>query len=182
MQLAATCEAGFSPLCMQLYGNSQDPLPEAALWAVDHGAAGRRHQHGLSGRQGRQEEWWISLLLCEPDSTDSTSREDRRDRSRPRTGVPVTAKIRLGWDDDCIWSDPELARGLEDRSASPPSRFTAARRKMRLQGIEVRHRRHRRSQGCDAKSIPYRSSAMATSRPPGRCPVTMVEAHRLRCA
>src|SRR5688500_1046184 len=37
LKLAATCAAD-QPLCMQLYGNSGDPLPDAARWAVDHGA------------------------------------------------------------------------------------------------------------------------------------------------
>ena len=40
LALAATNEHD-RPLCMQLYGNDHDPLPEAARWAVDHGAAGR---------------------------------------------------------------------------------------------------------------------------------------------
>ena len=26
------------PVGMQLYGNAEDPLPEAAIWAIDHGA------------------------------------------------------------------------------------------------------------------------------------------------
>ncbi len=38
MRLAATAP-GYEPLCMQLYGNKHDQLPEAAIWAVDHGAA-----------------------------------------------------------------------------------------------------------------------------------------------
>ena len=47
MKLAATCDAD-KPLCMQLYGNGDDPLPEAACWAVDHGA-GTRDVASLSG-------------------------------------------------------------------------------------------------------------------------------------
>ena len=109
MQLAATCETD-SPLCMQLYGNSQDPLPEAALWAVDHGAVIVDINMGcpvdkIAKKNGG------SLLLCDPDSTIRLA-EKIVETITPRTGVPVTAKIRLGWDDDCIVG-PELARGLE---------------------------------------------------------------------
>ena len=98
MQLAATCEAD-SPLSMQLYGNSQDPLPEAALWAIDHGVDKVAKKNGGS------------LLLCDPESTIRLA-EKIVETVTPRTGVPVTAKIRLGWDDDCIVG-PSLARGLE---------------------------------------------------------------------
>ena len=37
LALAATCPED-GPLSMQLYGNDSDPLPDAARWAVDHGA------------------------------------------------------------------------------------------------------------------------------------------------
>jgi tRNA-dihydrouridine synthase len=37
LYLAATNDED-RPVGMQLYGNSEDPLPEAAVWAVDHGA------------------------------------------------------------------------------------------------------------------------------------------------
>ena len=109
MQLAATCEAD-SPLCMQLYGNAQDPLPEAALWAVDHGAKVVDINMGCPVDKVAKKNGG-SLLLCEPDSTIRLA-ERIVETVTPRTGVPVTAKIRLGWDDDCIVG-PALARGLE---------------------------------------------------------------------
>ena len=37
MALAATAP-GDRPFGMQLYGSPSDPLPEAAIWAIDHGA------------------------------------------------------------------------------------------------------------------------------------------------
>ncbi|MEE2907086.1 MAG: tRNA dihydrouridine synthase DusB [Planctomycetota bacterium] len=109
MKLAATCEPD-SPLCMQLYGNDQDPLPEAALWAVDHGAVIVDINMGCPVDKVAKKHGG-SLLLCDPSSTIRLA-ERIVETVTPRTGVPVTAKIRLGWDDDCIVG-PELARGLE---------------------------------------------------------------------
>jgi tRNA-dihydrouridine synthase B len=64
MKLAATCEAD-SPLCMQVYGNGDDPLAEAGLWAVDHGAVIVDINMGcpVAKKHGG------SLLLCNIDDT-----------------------------------------------------------------------------------------------------------------
>jgi tRNA-dihydrouridine synthase len=81
--------------------------------------------------------------------------------------IPVTAKMRLGWDDDNLTA-PDLARVLEDTGVA--AIFVHGR--TRAQGF-LRHgqpRRHpRRGAGGEAAS---RSSATATSRhprPPGTC-------------
>jgi nifR3 family TIM-barrel protein len=52
-----------------------------------------------------------SLLLCDPDSTVRLA--SRIVDSLKNTGVPVTAKLRLGWDRSCLVA-PQLARRLED--------------------------------------------------------------------
>jgi tRNA-dihydrouridine synthase B len=110
MNLAATCEQD-SPLCMQLYGNEEDPLPEAARWAVDHGAAIVDINMGCPVDKVAKKHGG-SLLLCD---TDSTVRLTQRivEAITPATGIPVTAKIRLGWDDRQLVGS-ELARRLED--------------------------------------------------------------------
>jgi len=110
MALAATCDED-RPLCMQLYGNEQDPLPEAARWAVDHGARIVDINMGcpvdkIAKKHGG------SLLLCDPDSTVRLAKRIV-EAITPSTGTPVTAKIRLGWDDRQLVG-PELARRLED--------------------------------------------------------------------
>jgi len=107
MELAATCPDD-RPLAMQLYGGDVDKLCDAARWAEDHGAAVVDINMGcpvdkITKRDGG------SKLLCDPDRTVRMV-----DRVRAvLTRVPLTAKLRLGWDDSCIVA-PQLARRLED--------------------------------------------------------------------
>ena len=110
LALAATCEED-QPLCMQLYGNAEDPLPDAARWAVDHGAVIIDINMGCPVDKVAKKNGG-SLLLCDPDSTVRLASRIV-DAVTPLTGTPVTAKIRLGWDDSRLVG-PELARRLED--------------------------------------------------------------------
>jgi nifR3 family TIM-barrel protein len=107
MELAMTCPAD-SPLAMQLYGADPDRLCEAARWAEDRGAVVVDINMGcpvdkITKRDGG------SKLLCDPDRTlrlvDRVVKVLRR--------APLTAKLRLGWDDTCIVA-PSLAARLED--------------------------------------------------------------------
>jgi nifR3 family TIM-barrel protein len=107
MELAATCEAD-SPLSMQLYGGDVDRLCEAARWAEDRGAHVIDINMGcpvdkVTKRDGG------SKLLCDPDKT--LRMVDRVMGVLRHT--PLTAKLRLGWDDSCIVA-PMLARRLEE--------------------------------------------------------------------
>lgn len=109
LQLAATAAADH-PLCMQLYGNCQDPLPEAAKWAVDHGAVIIDINMGCPVDKVAKKNGG-SLLLCDVDSTVRLAEKivlAVRDRN-----VPVTAKVRLGWDRSRIVA-PRLAVALEN--------------------------------------------------------------------
>jgi nifR3 family TIM-barrel protein len=111
MSLATTCEAD-SPLCMQLYGGNVEPLCEAARWAEDRGAHVIDINMGcpvdkITKRDGG------SKLLCDPDKT---LRMVERIKATLRT-VPLTAKLRLGWDDTCIVA-PQLAARLENAGVS----------------------------------------------------------------
>lgn len=106
MELAATCEAD-SPLAMQLYGGDVDRLCEAARWAEDRGADIVDLNMGcpvdkITKRDGG------SKLLCDPDAT--LRMVERIKSSLHR--VPLTCKLRLGWDDSCIVA-PYLAARLE---------------------------------------------------------------------
>ncbi len=108
LALAAT-NADDEPLCMQLYGNDEAPLPEAAQWAADHGARIVDINMGcpvdrIAKKTGG------SLLLCDPERTVRLAA--RIVEALRGTGVPVTAKVRLGWDESCIVA-PRLARRLE---------------------------------------------------------------------
>ncbi|MBC7784873.1 MAG: tRNA dihydrouridine synthase DusB [Burkholderiales bacterium] len=107
MQLAATCEED-SPLSMQLYGGDIDLLCEAARWAEDRGAHVIDINMGcpvdkITKRDGG------SKLLCNPDNT--VRMVERLIKTLRHT--PLTAKMRLGWDDTCIVA-PALAKRLED--------------------------------------------------------------------
>ncbi|MCI0364895.1 MAG: tRNA dihydrouridine synthase DusB [Phycisphaerales bacterium] len=109
LKLAATNRED-QPLCMQLYGNSSDPLPEAAKWAVDHGAAVIDINMGCPVDKVAKKNGG-SLLLCDVDSTVRLA--ERIVQAIHRTGVPVTAKVRLGWDRTRIVA-PQLAVKLEN--------------------------------------------------------------------
>ena len=110
LALAATCPAD-GPLCMQLYGNDSDPLPDAALWAIDHGADLIDINMGCPVDKVAKKNGG-SLLLCDLPSTVKLAQRIV-EVITTRHGIPVTAKIRLGWDDTCIVG-PELACRLED--------------------------------------------------------------------
>lgn len=111
MKLAATCQAD-QPLCMQLYGNSEDPLPEAALWAIDHGAKVIDINMGCPVDKVAKKNGG-SLLLCDVDSTVRLAERIVKAVENHSGGrVPVTAKVRLGWDRTRIVA-PQLAARLE---------------------------------------------------------------------
>ena len=106
MELAATC-AEDSPLAMQLYGGDVEKLCEAARWAEDRGAHVIDINMGcpvdkITKRDGG------SKLLCDPEKT--LGMVERIMRVLKHT--PLTAKLRLGWDDTCIVA-PSLAARLE---------------------------------------------------------------------
>lgn len=111
MRLAETCAAD-SPLSMQLYGGNADLLCEAAKWAEGRGAHVIDLNMGcpvdkITKRDGG------SKLLCDPDKT--VGMVERIIKSVKHT--PITAKLRLGWDDTCIIA-PVLAKRLQDIGVS----------------------------------------------------------------
>lgn len=107
MELAMTTPAD-SPLCMQLYGGNVERLCEAARWAEDRGAHVIDINMGcpvdkITKRDGG------SKLLCDPDHT--LRMVERIEKVLRHT--PLTAKLRLGWDDTCIVA-PRMAARLEE--------------------------------------------------------------------
>jgi nifR3 family TIM-barrel protein len=101
------------PLGMQLYGNASDPLPEAAVWAIDNGARVIDINMGCPVDKVAKKNGG-SLLLRDCCSTVNLVERiidavDRHGAGR----IPVTAKIRLGWDEDHLVG-PRLARDLEE--------------------------------------------------------------------
>jgi len=111
LYLAATCEED-RPLGMQLYGNGEDPLPEAAIWAIDHGARVIDINMGCPVDKVAKKNGG-SLLLRDCPSTVRLVEKIIAAVERHAGGrIPVTAKIRLGWDPEHLVG-PRLARDLE---------------------------------------------------------------------
>jgi nifR3 family TIM-barrel protein len=107
MILSMTCPED-SPLCMQLYGANVERLCEAARWAEDRGADVIDINMGCPVDKITKKDGG-SKLLCDPDNT--LRMVERIIRVLRR--VPLTAKLRLGWDDSCIVA-PALAARLEN--------------------------------------------------------------------
>jgi nifR3 family TIM-barrel protein len=107
LKLAATNDLD-SPLSMQLYGGDAQRLADAARWAEDRGA------HVIDINMGCPVDKVLkkdggSKLLCDPDNTLRLVEKVRAALKH----TPLTAKMRLGWDDRSIVA-PQLARRLED--------------------------------------------------------------------
>jgi len=96
--LAATNKTD-SPVTMQLYGRHPESLCPAAIWAVEHGADVVDVNMGCPVDKVTKKNGG-SKLLTEPClAVDIIS---QLVKTLEPTGIPVTAKIRLGWDDDCL--------------------------------------------------------------------------------
>ncbi len=107
MELAATCPEDW-PVAMQLYGGDADKLCDAARWVQDRGAHVIDINMGcpvdkITKRDGG------SKLLCDPSRT--LRMVERVIKVLRHT--PLTAKLRLGWDDEHIVA-PQMAAQLED--------------------------------------------------------------------
>ena len=112
LDLAKTNESD-RPCGMQLYGNSTDPLPEAARWAVDHGAQVVDINMGCPVDKVAKKNGG-SLLLRDCGNTTLLAARIVQAVERHSGGrVPVTAKMRLGWDPEHMVA-PILARQLAD--------------------------------------------------------------------
>lgn len=103
--LAATSPED-QPLCMQLYGRDAAVMADAACWAEAHGAVVIDINMGCPVDKVTKKNGG-SKLLCEPEVAIDIVR-----RVVAAVKVPVTAKIRLGWDDSQLIVDslpPRLA-------------------------------------------------------------------------
>ena len=96
------------PLSVQVYGNVEDPLPQAGAWAVTQGATVIDINMGCPVDKVCKKNGG-SLLLKTPGRTANLAKQivDACD------GVPVTAKVRLGWGENELTA-PDLAKRLED--------------------------------------------------------------------
>ncbi len=106
MELVETDPAD-QPLCIQLYGSEPDEMADAAQWCRENGAAIVDINMGCPVDKVCKTNGGSALLRDPRSALALTGRVVKR------AGVPVTVKMRLGWDDAGIVA-PDLARALED--------------------------------------------------------------------
>ena len=105
LQLVETDPAD-KPLCIQLYGPHADELAEAARWCRDHGARIIDINMGCPVDKVCKKDGGSALLR------DPAGAARLAERVVGAVDVPVTVKMRLGWDGESIVA-PLLAADLE---------------------------------------------------------------------
>jgi nifR3 family TIM-barrel protein len=106
LKLVESC-AGDRPLAIQLFGSVPDEMRDAAVMCEDLGAQAVDINMGCPVRKVTQVGGG-SAMMTELGKTSGLVR-----RMVGAIGLPVTAKMRLGWDSENITA-PDLARALED--------------------------------------------------------------------
>lgn len=148
LQLAATSPED-QPACIQIYGADADILRQAAQWAQTPTASGGGGASVIDINMGCPVDKVTkknggSKLLCDPKNAVAIAKTvvDAVD-------IPVTCKIRLGWDDDSIVADslPAMLCDVGVQMITVHGRTAAQRFKpsVRLDGISqvvenVKHR------------------------------------------
>jgi nifR3 family TIM-barrel protein len=105
LELIQTCPED-RPLAMQIYGAVAEEMRDAARWLEDYGVSvvdinmGCPVHKVVRGGGG-------SAMMCDPGTTVELVRTVVE-----AVRIPVTVKMRLGWDDDS-WSAPHFAREFE---------------------------------------------------------------------
>lgn len=106
LKLIETC-AEDSPLAVQLFGAVAEEMRDAAVLLAERGVASVDINMGCPVRKVTKIGGG-SAMMTEMDRTSALVRG-----MVEASGIPITAKMRLGWDDDHLTA-PELARVLED--------------------------------------------------------------------
>lgn len=134
MWLASTAPED-RPVAMQLYGAELDILRQAAQWAEEHGAAVIDINMGCPVDKVTKKNGG-SKLLCDPRGAVAIAKA-----VVDAVSVPVTCKIRLGWDDDSIIADtlPSMLCDVGAKMITVHGRTTAMkfRPSVRLEGIAM---------------------------------------------
>jgi tRNA-dihydrouridine synthase B len=104
-ELAETCLED-RPMAIQIYGHVIDEMQRAARWVVNHGASAVDINMGCPVNKVVKSGGG-SALMCQADEATRLVAGVVE-----AAGVPVTVKMRLGWDDQTL-SAPALARSFE---------------------------------------------------------------------
>ena len=104
------------PIGMQLYGSDPELLAQGARWCADHGATVVDINMGCPVDKVTKKDGG-SKLMCDVDQTFDIFEKVRKELPGH---VPLTAKMRLGWDEDAKENRTasKLAIGLCDRGAA----------------------------------------------------------------
>src|SRR5207244_839315 len=105
MELIQTCPAD-RPVAVQIYGNNADEMCDAARWLKDYGVTSVDINMGCPVHKVTRGGGG-SALLC-----DTTNTIDLVRRVVESVGIPVTVKMRLGWDEENLTA-PFFAREFE---------------------------------------------------------------------
>jgi nifR3 family TIM-barrel protein len=105
MTLIDTCEAD-RPLAVQIYGSDPTEMSAAAQWLQDYGVSAVDINMGCPVHKVTRGGGG-SAMMCDVVNTVDLVR-----RVVEAVTIPVTVKMRLGWDDDS-WSAPFFAREFE---------------------------------------------------------------------
>jgi tRNA-dihydrouridine synthase B len=106
LKLVESC-AGDRPLSIQLFGNVPAEMRDAAVMCEDMGAQAVDINMGCPVKKVTQIGGGSAMM------TELGKTSDLVRRLVGAIGIPVTAKMRLGWDSENITA-PDLARALED--------------------------------------------------------------------
>jgi nifR3 family TIM-barrel protein len=106
MELIETTQAD-RPVAVQIYGTNPDEMAAAAQWLEAYGVSSVDINMGCPVHKVTRGGGG-SALMCDPGSTVQMVR-----RIVEAVKLPVTVKMRLGWD-DANWSAPYFARAFEE--------------------------------------------------------------------
>ena len=104
-ELAETCGED-RPIAIQIYGHVIDEMERAARWVVDHGATSVDINMGCPVNKVVKSGGGSALMCQVTEATRLVA------AVVAAVDVPVTVKMRLGWDDRSLTA-PALARGFE---------------------------------------------------------------------
>jgi len=109
-ELLATCPQD-RPFAVQIFGANPDEMSAAAQWLENYGASSIDINMGCPVHKITKNGGG-SAMMCDPNATMNLVR-----RVVASVKVPVTVKMRLGWD-DASWSAPEFARRFEEEGVA----------------------------------------------------------------
>lgn len=110
LELLATCPED-RPFAVQIFGANPDEMAAASQWLEAYGVTSIDINMGCPVRK-IVKNGGGSAMMCDPNGTVNLVK-----RVVASVRLPVTVKMRLGWD-DASWSAPEFARMFEDAGVS----------------------------------------------------------------